>query len=476
MKLATQIKVGLTALAGLLVVGYMSLKVNDAPLFGDRGNVYYTYFDNATGIILKTPIYVHGIKLGYVSDIGLEKDQAKLTLMGIPNDVILYENAEVRIRDKGLLGERVLDLVPGTTEAPVLPSGGTITINSGLSDMDKLFQQFDKVSTLFPKLESIAENIDQMTRSLVDVIGQESTTKSLERTIKDVEIITRNLREVTGENIDSIKKIVENLESISKSVKEILVNDDIKVADGVKNINQASQKLNDSMASLKNIITKVERGEGTVGKLLKDEGVVDNLEQTMSNVNSIIEGVSRIQTGIGYRTEFVSDSKKFQHLVHLQINPRPDKYFYFEFIDEPIGPSINTESTLTVDDGTPIVTTTKKTTDEFTFSALFAKRFYDVTVRFGLIRSEGGVAADYSLFKDHLKISFEAFDFTREERPHLRSFVTFYFLNYFLLTAGSDDLINNDLGRPGEFFAGAGLSFTDEDVRSLLSVLSLTGI
>ena len=184
-----------------------------------------------------------------------------------------------------------------------------------------------------------------------------------------------------------------------------------------------------------------------------------------------------MQTSISYRGEFLYDSKDIQSIVGLKFQPRPDKYFLFEFVDEPVGDTLVTETTLTIDDGTPIKSKTVTRDDQFTLSIQFAKRLYDLNVRFGLMRSEGGFGTDYYLLGDNLELSFEAFDFSRGNFPHLRTYATYTLFKHLWLSGGVDDLVFEPDSTPRQYFhnyfLGAGLQFTDEDIKALAGSIPL---
>ena len=208
---------------------------------------------------------------------------------------------------------------------------------------------------------------------------------------------------------------------------------------------------------------------------MQDESVVEKVEKSIDGINYFIDTYNRLQTSIGYIGEYLSDQKEFQHTLSLKIEPKPDKYFLFEFIDQPAGDKVTKETTLTVNDQTPVVVKTKTVTDEFSVSVQFAKRFYDFVFRAGLFRSEGGLALDYYFLKDKLKLSVEAFDFGREGNPHLRALASLYLLKYLKLAGGSDDLINDEYGKPADFFLGAGIEFTDDDIKTIMGSIPIPG-
>src|SRR5262249_13534318 len=128
--------------------------------------------------------------------------------------------------------------------------------------------------------------------------------------------------------------------------------------------------------------------------------------------------------------------------------------------------------------GQPATQVQRLTTNTLKLSVQFAKRFYFATLRFGLIESTGGVGADLHFFKDSLSLRFDAFDFALQELrfPRLRAAVRYSPINHIYATVGIDDVLNNQVrdaathrlvtGR--DLFVGAGVYFTDDDIKTIL--------
>ena len=131
------------------------------------------------------------------------------------------------------------------------------------------------------------------------------------------------------------------------------------------------------------------------------------------------------------------------------------------------------EETVVTSGGASTTVTTErrnKTLDGFRFTAQIAKKYHDFTIRGGLIESSGGVGLDFD--KGPVGLSFSAFDFksTAGQRPHLKALGKANLTSSFYLLGGVDDIINQN--QDLAWFLGAGLSFTDDDIKSLFGILS----
>ena len=106
--------------------------------------------------------------------------------------------------------------------------------------------------------------------------------------------------------------------------------------------------------------------------------------------------------------------------LSLRIQPREDKYYLLQLVDDPAGNTTETHTITTVDGVTTDEYEIETDFDSLKFSAQVAKRYYDLALRGGFFESTGGLGFDYYLLDDKLIFSVEAFDFNPEENPHSR--------------------------------------------------------
>jgi phospholipid/cholesterol/gamma-HCH transport system substrate-binding protein len=115
-----------------------------------------------------------------------------------------------------------------------------------------------------------------------------------------------------------------------------------------------------------------------------------------------------------------------------------------------------------------VVSTTTTDKNKLKFTALFAKNFYDFTIKGGLIESSGGFGLDYFLLDRNLRFSVEAFNFIQLD---IRAFARYNFMKNFYITGGVEDLLNQQ--KEFTTFLGAGLFITNDDLKVLATRLSL---
>lgn len=438
----TEFLVGLFALFGLSVIIFMSLQVNRHQSAGSASNSYYADFDSVSGLIPKIPVEVSGIVSGYVDTIELIDNKARVTVV-INKKVKVYEDAALLIRDRGVLGDRYVVLTPGTSDKIEIPDGGRIMYTQSQSDFEKLQKTLaDTAVTLKELLES------------------DDPKGALGQTIANLRSITEKIDTMVGNNQQAVDDIIDNVRSLTNQINQISLENRDDIKELVTNLNEITEK--------------IKNGEGSLGKLINDDTTINNLNSTLEGVNNTLSLFTRVQLKFRYRGEYLMSSNDLQNIFGIMISPGPDKYILVELTSSPQGETVITD-TIINSGGTSTSTQTIQTNNGLTFTIQFAKRFWDATLRVGLIRSQGGVGLDYHFFKDRLILTGEMFDMNRpNNRPHVRLYGTLYIYQHLILTGGVDDLLNQFGGK--DPFIGLGLQFTDNDFKALLPVLRGTSM
>jgi phospholipid/cholesterol/gamma-HCH transport system substrate-binding protein len=439
---STEFAVGLFALFGLSAIIFMSTQVNRQKAAGRDANSYYADFESVSGLIPKIPVEVSGIVSGYVDTIELKDNKARVTIV-INDKVKVFEDAGLLIRDRGVLGDRYVVLVTGTPGKTEIADGGEIKYTQSQSDFERLQKTLAETAV-----------------TLKELLESDNPKGALGNTITNLRDITDKINSMVGDNRQAIDDIVENVRSLTNQINQIST--------------ENRQEIKELVANLNDVAKKIKNGEGSLGKLINDDTTINNLNSTLEGVNNTLSLFTRVQLKFRYRGEYLMSSNELQNMFGIIIAPGPDKYIIVELVSSPLGET-NVVDTIINSGGTSTTTQTIQTKSGLTFTVQFAKRFWDATLRVGLIRSQGGVGLDYHFFKDRLVLTGEMFDMSRpNNRPHMRLYGTLYIYHHLILTGGVDDLLNQIGGK--DPFIGLGLQFTDNDFKALLPVLRGTSM
>lgn len=489
-KLSIEAKVGFFVIIGILILGYMSMRIGRFKYGPDRGYEVYGYFDSAEGLVKGVPVQIAGVEVGRVLDITLEAGRAKVGLLLKP-DVTIGEDVEAAIRTKGVLGNRYVELILGAPEAPPMKPGGRIQRTASPANIDTLLKQLDSIGRDFKQITgAISEVLEEKEgqaslriivdnlRDLAQTLNQtvQRNNENINRILDNFTVFSTDLREISSTNKESLREVVANFRQASDQLGKTIIafkqiTDKINRGEGtigrLIHDEETVDTMNQTLVALREIAEKINRGEGTIGKLVQDEETLENINATLTSVNDFLQKEETFRTYVDYRGEYLFDSDNMKSYLSLRIQPKEDKYYLIQVVDDPAGDKEEKVITTTVDGVSTTQTVEKIDKDDFKFSAQIAKRYYDLGLRAGIFESEGGVAADYYLFDDRLVLSMEAFDFDAEKDPHLKFKADYTPFQHLYVTAGFDDFVSDEGNE--SFFFGVGLHFSDEDLKTLLS-------
>jgi phospholipid/cholesterol/gamma-HCH transport system substrate-binding protein len=425
---------------------------------------------------------VAGIPVGSVDSIRLDKGKARVDIR-IKPDVALYENADLAKRSSSLLGEFVIVLGPGDEAQKRLVHGDEI----------KRVQEPITTDQMMNDLGHVASRVKSITDSLANTVGSEQGEEDIRATLSNLAQVTDQLNQTVRDNRQSISAIIQNVERISgrsePQIAQIL--DDVRVITGVvrtlvakedgdvkgavgslretmDRVNKASVDLQSTLNHVNNVTGRIDRGEGTIGRLTKDETLINEVENVVEGVGDLVGGISRLQTMVGLRNDYNFQANSMKSFVELRLQPREDKYYLIELINDPRG--LTTVEQISVDTDNPnnpnhyreIRTVTK---NALRFSFQFARRLGPVTGRFGLKESSGGIGIDLHLLQDRFELQQDLFGFGEQITPRWRVGLSYEFIRRLWLTTGVDEVVDRNRR---DYFVGLQLRFLDEDLKTVL--------
>jgi phospholipid/cholesterol/gamma-HCH transport system substrate-binding protein len=475
-------KVGLLVIV-VVVASILIYRFVDESSGESNGYRVYAIFDDVQGLVPKSRVLIAGIPVGTIDAIKLEGEKARVDLR-INGDVKLYKNALVGQRSASLLGESLLVIRPGGPPAPEMKDGERIAAEPKPTKTDDVIQTVGQIA------DSVKKVTDQLERTFgTDEGGKQmqsalrNLTEALEgvnRTIKANEEAVghtlANVDQITSDAVPKIDKILAHVEEVTRNINAIVQQNggDVskglsRVDDTVESIERSAQELEQVMKDVHTVTERTAKGEGTIGRLTKDEAVIDEVQGIVEGVNNVVGPIARLQTIVELRSEYNFLANTFKNYVGLRIQPREDHYYMFQLINDPRGKTTFTQRQVRVSpppDGQPefYQETISETKDALRFSLIFAKRLYFATFRFGIIESTGGLGVDFHFLDDHLEINNDVFAIGEQQYARLRVRLAYEVVQRLWIVGGVDDMLNQSR----DFFLGAQLRFNDEDLKSIL--------
>lgn len=513
---SSAVKVGILAL--LMVIGsYAVWKSIGTRPSGEDNYVLYAKFKDASGLPMGSAVMVAGLPIGEISDLSIEGRYAKIS-MRVRDDVKVWANAVVMKKSTSLLGNYYLEIDPGSpisigannkrVENRVLHDGDTVEnvveATSPSQLMSRIEQSIPNVDAVLKSVKDLAEDLRRIVNGPLDSIAsridqlvqRESSTVSeilarTNRTIGRIERITKDVRGATKGADKKVDRLLAELNTASKEATKLM-----KVAQ--REVEKTGTKLRekldmaDPLLSHSGSIAKKidDPNAGTLGKLVNDPTIADNIEQITTDAKDFLGTLFRMQTYVGLRSEWNLFAGMARSYVTVELFTRPDKFYYIELEKGPRGdyPSITLEYDPRIDDTRWVRRITIEDQIRFTFQ--FGKRYKWASFRYGIKESTGGIGMDFHLLNNRLKMSVDLFDMTFDDYPRLKIAAAYNLFRHLYIIAGADELLNTpetlniDLGAdpsgvPAQFqkfrfgrdyFFGAMLRFNDEDLQQLLFI------
>lgn len=448
------LKVGLLTLAAMASIVVMSLKITQNQSGFGKHIEYQTILDDASGIFEKTPIKVAGINAGKIKKIQLHGNKALVTFE-ILEEVKVTPSAKLKIKSVGLLGDKFIDMDLGDQQGDRLAEGTMITTEGG--------EGFD----------TLAKDASSVLKDIKEALRDDQGRNMVKQIIENIREVSASLRRITDNNEEKVNKIIEDIETIAaqlahetdRTQRDSLMGDLAKLG-------PILDKVDATVTDLRTIVADVKDGKGTVGKLLRDDAVVDQVSQTLSSVNRLVNRINNIEADIGLstgaNTRTGSDTR-----FDLDIYPAPERFFRIGIVTNEFGPKTERETdTYTSTNGGPETKTSvrKVNKSDFKFNFQIGRRIQRWGIRAGLIESTGGVGIDYFVPDYGIRFGTELFDYQKDAGPNLRLYTEVKLWNVLFTRVAGEDLISKD-GKQSATIS-LGLRFTDQDLAALIGIFA----
>ncbi len=286
MKLSREIKTGIIVIGGILlfVLGFSYLK--STPLFDDNITLYAVY-DNVGGLQPGTPVSINGYNVGTVNDIRFKDNSGKLLVtFSVKSDFGFSKNSPVELYDTGIIGGKGLQINPVFDGAPMATKYDTLATETrpGLTE---LAQQ--KLTPLFKKFESAVTDADSLLMNVNDVLDNRARA-DLRDAIHGLSGLVSSLQS-SAEVLNKLLKNNEGKLDSSLTNFQELTHNFSKLSDSLNNagLGRTLANLESTVASLNRVMSKIDQGDGTLGKLMNNEELYNNLSNASRELDLLLQ-------------------------------------------------------------------------------------------------------------------------------------------------------------------------------------------
>ncbi|WP_298480560.1 MlaD family protein [uncultured Maribacter sp.] len=286
MKLSKEIKTGIIVIGGILlfIMGFSYLK--STPLF-DNSNKLYAIYPHVGGLQPGTPVSINGFNVGSVNDIHFKDDLGNLLVTFTVNqDFVFSKNSRAELYDTGIIGGKGLQIIPVFDGSRNAQSGDTLVTETrpGLTELAQ-----EKLTPLFKKFESAVTDADSVLLNVNEVLDTK-TKRDLQKAITGLSELMESLNgsasvlnNILKNNESKLDSSLTNFQSITSNLSSI--------TDSINNagLGRTLASLESTVGNLDKLMAKIERGDGTIGKLMEDEELYNNLNNASKELDLLLQ-------------------------------------------------------------------------------------------------------------------------------------------------------------------------------------------
>jgi phospholipid/cholesterol/gamma-HCH transport system substrate-binding protein len=288
LKLTRELKTGILAIITivLFIWGYSFLKGKDLL---DKYRTFYVQYDNVEGLSPSASVTINGLIVGKVTKITLNKETGKLMVqLQLKTDFPISKTSTAVIYKPGFIDGKQIAIHPNLEDKSECADGQILQGTSELDLTEALKQQLVPLQSKFEKALKNADNLLTGINNVLDNQGQQDLKKSLaelSQTMEQFHKASSSINTILDDNKGQINGVVTNLNKVSNDFSKI--SDSLNKAD----LGKTAKTLQKTLESFDKMMADIQSGKGSMGKLVKDEALYNNLEKTSKELELLLEDV-----------------------------------------------------------------------------------------------------------------------------------------------------------------------------------------
>ena len=306
MKLSREIKTAILIIGCIIIFIFGFNYLKGTSLLSNEKTIHALY-DEVEGLVVGANVTIRGLNVGKVKIIDFNDDFAKIKVtFSIRDDLNLSNKSVAQLYEAGLIGGKAIAIIPKYDTSNIIKNGDILfsEIKPGLTELVN-----QQIAPLQDKIEGLLTSADSLFAGISNVMNYETqnnlkmTLEGLASTIENVNILSSNINDILNANEKELKSTINNLSKISGNLN--------KITDSLKQMPLSSTVKNfeDTSLHLKEIIERLNSGEGSAGMILNDNKLYDNLVNSSEALEALL-------------SDLKSNPKKY---VHFSIFGRKEK-------------------------------------------------------------------------------------------------------------------------------------------------------
>ncbi len=287
MKLSKEVKTGILAIGAilLLIFGYSFLKGTNLL---DKNREFYVKYDNVEGLAQAAPVTINGLTVGKVQNITFANSKGGLVVkFSVEKDFNFSKNSIVRIYSAGIIGGKSLGIFPqydgvmaksGDTLRGDIEDGMLTAVSKALGPLEKKVN--NTLATVDTLLLSVNSIVDKDTRK-----NLKEAIQNLNTTLNSFAGVSQNLNNILSNNTGKLDNTFTNLDKTTGNLS--------KLTDSLAKLETGKlvSDLQSVVDNMNTIVSGMDNGDGSIGKLLNDDKLYNNLEGASRQLEQLLQDV-----------------------------------------------------------------------------------------------------------------------------------------------------------------------------------------
>ena len=290
MKFNKEIKIGFLAIIGIMMSVFSYNYLKGINLF-EKNRKFKVTYSKVDGLSMSNPVTLNGFKIGKVHKINFNPENTRELIVDIiiENDVIFPKTSTAELYETGLIGGKAIAIIPDYKNDSTIALDGDFLkgiLKPGLTEL---------VNQILPQvqlqLESVMQSAEVVLKNINKLFDEETKTE-LKSSIKEFSLLTQNLSNTSRKVSDLIEKSAPGIELTINDLKD--TSNNLKsITDSVskKDISDLTNNLNELVKNLNKVSKNLNNSNGTMGMLIQDKSIYENLEKATNELNILIEDV-----------------------------------------------------------------------------------------------------------------------------------------------------------------------------------------
>jgi phospholipid/cholesterol/gamma-HCH transport system substrate-binding protein len=448
----TEAKVGVFIFIGIIFLFFMTTQVNDLNISSKKDFKISGIVSNIAGLEKNAKVKINGLDVGFVKSFELIGDKVKINMV-LKKKIDIPINSTIMLAQSSMLSGKFIEISLGNANE---------YISEGISlTNEKTFASF------------------------------EETSDSVDQAANEVKLFISELRNMLNSGTrEDVQTSITNIKSFTQRLDNLIKNNEAVFSETIHNFNEMALDLSEASRSFGDMSVRFSSTADTVNDRLPsildrfeviekniDEILVENkkpLKNAIASANKFFseggdafgkidkyfDSMEKSQLELALRGEYQTNDSYMKSYLSVKYFANPTKFYLLELVST---------DNYSLENG--VANSPQKHEDaETLITAQLGKRFHDIVFRGGITESTGGMGIDYLMQKDRLKASFDVYDFNavndvRGDNAHAKISLRYNVLKHIDVYAGYDNFLNSE---SANVFAGVGIRFIDEDIKSLV--------